>query len=109
MIEKNLQKRIDQIKREIADLGPLRPGTLYTRYSACGKPTCRCTRKKKPVKHGPYHYLSYTFEARSYTEFIPAKQLQAVKRQVNNYDRLTKLVKMLVRSGIKLSRLRRYK
>jgi hypothetical protein len=109
MAEKNLQKRIDQIKQEMAELGPLRPGTLYTRYSVCGKPTCRCTRKKKPAKHGPYHYLSYTFEGKSYTEFVPAKQLQAVKRQVNNYNRLTKLVKMLVRSSIKLSRLRKYK
>ena len=107
MSERHLQKRIDQIKREIVDLGPLRPGTLYTRYSVCGKPTCRCTRKKKPVKHGPYHYLSYTFEGRSYTEFVPTKRLQVVKKQVNNYDRLMRLVKMLVRSSIKQSRLRK--
>jgi len=107
MTEKSLQKRIDQIKREIAELGPLRPGTLYRGYSVCGKPTCRCTRKKKPVKHGPYHYLSYTFEGRSHTEFVPAKQLQLVIRQVNNYGRLMRLVKMLVRSSIRLSRLRK--
>jgi len=109
MDEKTLQKRINRIKQEMPGLGPLRPGTLYTRYSVCGKPGCRCRRKKKPAKHGPYHYLSYTFKGKSYTEFIPANQLQGVKRQVNNYNRLMKLVKMLVRSSIKLARLRKYK
>jgi len=109
MNEENLQKRIDRIKREIAELGPLRPGTLYRRYSVCGKPGCRCTRKKKPAKHGPYHYLSYTFKAKSYTQFIPAKQLRAVRREVNNHQRLVKLVKMLVDSSIKLAKLRKSK
>lgn len=109
MDEKTLQKRIDRVKREMAGLGPLRPGTLYTRYSVCGKPGCRCTRKKKPAKHGPYHYLSYTFEGKSYTEFVPAKQLQVVRNQVNNYNRLMKLLKMLIDSSIKLARLRKYK
>ena len=33
----------------------------------CGKPECRCVRRKDPIKHGPYHYLSYTFEGKSHT------------------------------------------
>ena len=109
MNEKNLQKRIDRIKREMAELGPLRPGTHYKRHSVCGKPGCRCTRKKKPLKHGPYHYLSYTFQGRSYTEFVPAKQLPALRKEVKNYNRLMKLVKMLIENSIKLAKLKKSK
>ena len=61
MSTKTFQRSIARIKREIIELGHLRPGTLYSRYSVCGKPGCRCARKRKPLKHGPYHYLSYTF------------------------------------------------
>jgi hypothetical protein len=109
MSEKELQGRIERIKRELASLGPLRPGTLYTRYSVCGKPGCKCSRKNKPVKHGPYHYLSYTFKARSYTEFVPATRLRVVKKEVSNYNTLMRLIKSLVDSSIKLARLHKSK
>jgi len=109
MTEATLEKKIARIKRDISRLGPLRPGTLYERYSLCGKPGCRCARKRKPQKHGPYHYLSYTFNGRSYTEFVPAKQLGQVKKEVKNYNRFRELVKSLVDTSITLSRLRRKK
>lgn len=107
MNEKNLQRKIDRIKGEIAGLGPLRPGTLYERRSVCGKPGCRCTRAKRPIKHGPYHYLSYTFKGKSYTEFVRAKEVAAVREEIGNYRRLMKLVKLLVDCSIKLARLRK--
>ena len=102
-----LEKRIERIKRDIAALGPLRPGTLYERYSVCGKAGCRCARKRRPQKHGPYHYLSYTLGGRSHTEFVPAAHLSQTRKEVKNYIRLMELVKALVDAGIELSRLRR--
>ena len=104
MSTKTLQRTIARIKRQITELGALRPGTLYSRYSVCGKPGCRCARKRKPQKHGPYHYLSYIFEGKSHTEFIPAEQLQQVRKEVSNYNRLIKLVKQLVASSMQLAR-----
>jgi hypothetical protein len=92
--------RIRKIKRQISRLGPLRPGTLYSRYSVCGKSGCRCARKRNPQKHGPYHYLSYTFGGKSYTEFVPADRLEQVRQQVSNYNRLMQLVKELVAVSI---------
>ena len=106
---KQLQESIERIKQELATLGSLRPGTLYARHSVCGKPGCRCIRKKNPVKHGPYHYLSYTFNSKSYTEFVAAKRLQVVKKEVSNYNRLMKLIKSLVDSSIKMARLQKPK
>lgn len=107
MIAHNLENKIKSIKQEISRLGPLRPGTLYERRSVCGKPGCRCSREREPVRHGPYHYLSYTFEGKSYTEFIRAKEVRRVKREIRNYHRLMELVKMLVSYSIKLARSRK--
>lgn len=102
-----LEENIKTLKHEILKLGPLRPGTLYQQYSVCGKPGCRCTREKDPQRHGPYHYLSYTFEGKSYTEFVRAKNLSGVKKQIRNYNRLMKLINMLVSYSIRLARLQK--
>jgi hypothetical protein len=107
MDEKSLQRKIDKVKGEIAGLGPLRPGTLYKRGSVCGKPGCRCTRERRPIRHGPYHYLSYTFGGKSHTEFVRADEVAAAREAIGNYNRLMKLVKVLVDCSIKLARLRK--
>ena len=101
---KRLETEIKRVQKEIAALGPLRPGSLYEHYSVCGKPWCRCARKKDPVKHGPYHYLSYTFQGKSHTEFVSRKHLPTVREQVRNYQRLMRLVKELVNYNIQLAR-----
>ena len=104
-----LERRVEQIKAELAGLGLARPGTLYERTSVCGKPGCRCVRKDRPVRHGPYHYLSYSFDGRSHTEFVAKSRLAEVQGEVANYERLTALVKELVATNIKLSKLRKEK
>ncbi len=104
-----LERAIEKIKKDIAALGPLRPGTLYERHSVCGKPGCRCSREKKPIKHGPYYYLSYTFKGKSYTEFVPGKKVKVIKEEIQNYKQLVKLVEMLIDCSIKLARLRKTK
>lgn len=109
MGKKTLQNKIDRLKQQIANLGPLRPGTLYERRSVCGKPGCRCSHPKKPVRHGPYHYLSYTFEGKSYTEFVSKQQLSLVQREIDNYHKLMGKVKALVHTSIELARLEKSK
>lgn len=109
MGKKTLQNKIDRLKQQIANLGPLRPGTLYERRSVCGKPGCRCSHPKKPVRHGPYHYLSYTLEGKSYTEFVSKQQLSLVQREIDNYHKLMEKVKALVHTSIELARLKKSK
>lgn len=107
MTRRNLLRTIKGIQEEIAALGRLRPGTLYSRLNVCGRLACRCKRKKDPLKHGPYHYLSYTLRGKSYTEFVPKRKLAEVQEEVRNYQRLTRLVKALVEANLELSRLER--
>lgn len=109
MGKKTLQNKIERLKQQIVNLGPLRPGTLYERHSVCGKPGCRCSRPKNPVRHGPYHYLSYTFEGKSYTEFVSKQRLSLVQREIDNYHKLMKKVKALVHNSIELAKLEKSK
>lgn len=100
-----LGKRINKIKEEIVALGPMRPGTMYERLNVCGRPGCKCGRENNPEKHGPYHYLSYTFQGRSHTEFVRAADVRKTKDAIKNYSRLMALVEELVETSIKLARL----
>jgi hypothetical protein len=101
-----LQQRIDAIKAEIALLGPLRPGTLTPQYNVCGTPGCRC--KQDPAqRHGPYHQLSYTWHARSRSEFVREQEIARVQEQLRNYARLRNLVDQWLEAAIELARLQR--
>ena len=103
-----LHQRIEQIKQQIAALGPLRPGTLTRQYNVCGTPGCRC--KEDPARrHGPYHQLSYTWLGRSRTEFVREQELPRVEEQLHHYARLRSLVSQWVEAAIELARLERQK
>jgi hypothetical protein len=101
-----LRKRIEQIKTELAALGPLRPGTLTQQYNVCGTPGCRC--KEDPAqRHGPYHQLSYTWQGRSRSEFVREQELARVQKQLRNYTQLRTLVSEWVDNAIELARAER--
>jgi hypothetical protein len=103
-----LQKRIEQIKTELAALGALRPGTLTQQYNVCGTAGCRC--KEDPAqRHGPYHQLSYTWQGRSRSEFVRERELSLVQEQLRNYTRLRALVNEWVDNAIELARVERQK
>ena len=103
-----LQKRIEQIKTELAALGALRPGTLTQQYNVCGTAGCRC--KEDPAqRHGPYHQLSYTWQGRSRSEFVREQELSLVQEQLRNYTQLRALVNEWVDNAIELARVERQK
>ncbi len=86
-----IQRRIEQIKAELAQLGPLRPGYLSQQYNVCGTPSCHC-KADPPRKHGPYYQLSYTWQRKSHSEFVRLENLATVRQQLTNYQRLRTLV-----------------
>jgi hypothetical protein len=107
-IEK-LQKQIQQVKKHLAEIEDLRPGSLSTQYNVCGNPTCRCKRTDNPLKHGPYYQLSYTRKGRHTTEFVKAEDVQEVQLQLQNYQLLKNLIDEWVDLSLTIARLRRGK
>jgi len=102
-----LQKRIEQIKRELAELGPMRPGSLSKQYNVCGTPGCRCKDPKNPRKHGPYYHLNYTWRGKCRTEFVKDEAAEELRRQLKTYKRFRALTTEWVDVSLELARLQR--
>lgn len=102
---RSLERQIEQIKRELIRVGPLRMGSLSEQYNVCGTPSCRC-KASPPEKHGPYYQLSYTRKDKSTTRFVRREALSAVKKQLRNYARLRSLVDRWIDLAIELADLK---
>lgn len=103
--EATLQRQIEKIKRDLAALGDLRPGSLSTQYNVCGSPGCRC-KATPPVKHGPYYQVSYTRKGKSSSKFVKKEDLPTVRKQLKNYERMKLLMERWIDLATELSTLR---
>ncbi len=103
--EATLQRQIEKVKRDLAALGDLRPGSLSTQYNVCGSPGCRC-KATPPIKHGPYYQVSYTRKGKSSSKFVKKEDLPAVRKQLKNYARMKLLTEQWIDLATELSTLR---
>jgi len=104
MTQPNPQHRIEEIKRELAALGPLHPGSVSEQYNICGTPGCHCKDPKHPQKHGPYYQLSYGWRGKSSTLFVRPDQVGGMREKVANYKRMQELVKEWVDLAMEVER-----
>ena len=102
-----LQRRIDHLKRQLAELGPMHPGSLSEQYNVCGTPGCRCKDAQNPSKHGPYYQLSYRWRGKSSTRFVRTEQLEEMGTKVANYKRFRELTNEWVDLVVELERAER--
>lgn len=102
-------ERIEQIKQEVAALGPMRPGSLSEQYNVCGTPGCRCKDPRKPQRHGPYYHLNYTWRGKARTEFVKAEAAEGVREQLKNYKKFRALCAEWVERSLELAGARRVK
>ena len=92
MTSTQIQRRIEHLKRQLAALGSMHPGSLGEQYNVCGTPGCRCKDPQDPHKHGPYHQLSYTWRGKSSSRFVRPERVAAMRQKVANYKRFRELV-----------------
>lgn len=93
MIELQLKKiedRIRAIKKELLKIEDMRPGSL-TVQSRGGK--------------GGYYQLSYTFQMKSFTEYVRLEMVPFIKRQIEEYHRFKKLIEEWIGLAIRHSQL----
>jgi hypothetical protein len=104
MKRRELAKRIDEVRAELAALGPLHPGSISQQYNVCGNPGCRCKDPENPKKHGPYYQLSYTWRGKHTTRFVRAERLEDMERKVANHKRLRELTQEWIDLSVALER-----
>lgn len=86
-----ITRKIEHLKRQLAELGAMHPGSLSEQYNVCGKAGCRCKDPKKPQKHGPYYQLSFTWRGKGRTRFVRAEQLADMREKITHYKRFREL------------------
>lgn len=96
--------RVDELKKQISELGPILPGSISEQWNVCGKTGCRCKAKKDPKKHGPYYQLSYTIAGKSSTMFIKSADLKEAQKRQKNYREYRRLCGELALAWIELAR-----
>ena len=97
---KQIEKRIQKIKKELMELGELRPGSLSQQYNVCGKASCRCKDPGNRQKHGPYYQVNYGRKGKSSSTFFRPEEVVAVKKQLANYKKLMHLVTLCIDLGL---------
>jgi hypothetical protein len=100
--DRSLAAKIEEVKRQLAALGEMRPGSLSTQYNVCGSPGCRC-KASPPQKHGPYYQVSYTWKGKSGTRFVRKEELSSIRQQLKNYARMRALVDRWIDLATRLS------
>lgn len=88
--------RVQELRKNLARLGPMLPGSISQQWNVCGKPGCRCKDPVDPKKHGPYHQLSYTVAGRSSTVFLRPEQVPEVRRAIKCYAQYKELTRDLL-------------
>ena len=83
MSQKRIQQiefRLQQIKRALLEIGPMRPGSLTRQY-------------KDPQHHvGAYWQISYTRRMKSRTEYVRKEWVKEVRRQIATHKRFRRLI-----------------
>ena len=90
-----LSARRQELRRQLAAIGDLRPGSLVQNFRRCGRPECFCADKQHPG-HGPYWLLTWSVDGKTRSRSIPAAQVAATKAQIAECQRLRRLVADLI-------------
>jgi hypothetical protein len=90
---RQIEQRIDRIKRALQGIGPMRPGSLTRQY-------------KDPQHHtGAYWQISYTRQMKSRTEYVRPEWVKDIRRQTATHKRFKRLVDQWIDLSIEHSRL----
>jgi hypothetical protein len=104
--EKDIQGKIEAVKKKIIQTGNFRPGSLSTQYNVCGKQGCKCKDKLNPKKHGPYYQLSFYGNKKHTTRFVKKHNLKTIEIEIKNYKSLKQLFDEWIQLSIEQSNLR---
>jgi len=90
---RQIERRIDRIKKALLGIEPMRPGSL--------------TRQYKDPEHqtGAYWQISYTRRMKSRTEYVRREWVREIRRQIASHKRCKSLVEQWIDLSIEHSRL----
>ena len=106
MQPQRIEHQIERIKRELTNLGPMRPGALSKQYADCQKRGCASVDPINPKKHWPFFQLSYTRAGKSTARVVRPGHVAQIKKKQAAYKRFRDLTQKWVTLELTLSQLR---
>ena len=88
-----IERRIDRIKAELKEVGPMRPGSLTRQY------------KDRKNKTGAYWQISYTRQMKSRTEYVRKEWVAEIRKQIATHKRFKRLIDQWIDLSIEQSQL----
>lgn len=89
-----IRKKIEKVKKELMQIGEMRPGSLTKQYQNSAK------------KQGGYYQISYTYKMKSRTEYVRPEFVEDLKSQVKTFKRFKALTQKWIDLAIEFSRLK---
>jgi hypothetical protein len=89
-----VEEQIEDLKRAMLALGPIRPGSLTKQY------------RDPKARRLPFYQLSYTYRMRSRSEYVRKENLSALRKETANFKRFKKLIDRWIDLALKASRMR---
>lgn len=91
---KRIEGQIEQVKRDLLDLGPMRPGSITRQY------------RLPKERMRPFYQISYTHRMKSRSEYVRPKNLAMLREETAAFRRFKKLVDRWVGLALRASQLR---
>ncbi|SRR5260370_26611349 len=88
----DLERRREDLYRELGHVGDFRRGSLNEVRRKCGKPNCACAQPGHPG-HGPQYNLTRSEGGKTVARHLrPGPELDKIRREVAEYERFRDLV-----------------
>ncbi len=88
----SLENRIASLRKRLAELGPMRPGSISKQY------------RDRENRKGLYYQLSYTHKMKSRTEHVWPAHVKALNKELGEYKKHKKMTGELIDLSIELSK-----
>jgi hypothetical protein len=96
------QQRYQALKRAIAHLGLIRPGSLLRRFMPCGKPGCRC-QARPPQLHGPYYQWTRKVRGKTVTVRLTKQEADLFAEWIKNGRQLDKIIAEMATVSLRIT------
>lgn len=96
------EKRLEKLKEALANLGPVRRGTVLRRFMPCGRSTCRC-KADPPELHGPYYEWTRKVRGKTVSVRLTYDQARLMRQWIANARRLDRIVAAIERVSLRMT------
>jgi hypothetical protein len=95
----------DKLRRQLFEIGDLRPGSVYPSYRRCGKKNCACA---KPGHPGHLQYLRTTAKGgKNHSQMLRmGPELEKAMKEAANYQKFMKICRELVETNARICEMR---